>query len=236
MKILIFKWLLGLTVFLSLPGYAQRTDEATLPVLRKDLAKQTARLAEISGLQAIEAVQQDRLAALTEAWVVMNDSVQEGLRRFGQDFEEGNDSTQTDHTAFELFWLTKGLWKQIRQMVDLYGEYLSGFEDMKFVNAALRNETTDVFVTQGYNTIEVFNNMMGIIRDQSSANPQMSVRQCYTKGEDMMRQVKSINATLKWQLRRVYEFALMNNKLDPFGTQTPPVKGDFDPADMNRQR
>ena len=165
----------------------------------------------------------------------MNEAVQNGLRTFGQNgWEDGPQSTVD--VAFEDFWLVKGLWKQIRQMVSLYGDYLSGFEHMDFAVNALRTETMDVFITQGYNTIGVFNNMMGIIKDRTSAHPQMTIRQCFTKGEDMKRQVTSINNALKWQLRRVHDYSLMNNTLDPFKCQDIPAKGDndFDPAKANR--
>ena len=107
---------------------------------------------------------------------------------------------------------------------------------MDFAVNALRTETMDVFITQGYNTIGVFNNMMGIIKDRTSAHPQMTIRQCFTKGEDMKRQVTAINNALKWQLRRVHDYSLMNNTLDPFKCQDIPAKGDndFDPAKANR--
>lgn len=238
MKTLIFKVTVCLGVLAVLPVRGQIVDSATLPVLTNDLASQTIRLTEISGLQLVEATQQANLTDLTEKWVVMNDSVQEGLRRFGKGYpDENNDSIQADGSLFEHFWLVRGLWKQIHQMVQLYGDYLSGFDNIDFVTNALRKETMDVFITQGYNTIEVFNNMMGIIRDQSSANPQMSVRQCFTKGEYIKRQVTSINTALKWQLRRVHEYSLMNNQSDPFYRfdTSHGSKGEFDPEDMNKQ-
>lgn len=235
MKRLIFKWFLNLAACVCIPVQAQIIDQATLPVLTNDMFRQTQRLAEISVIQRFEAEQQEDLARFTEYWAVMNDSIQEGLRSFGKGYPvDGLDSLNVRQDSFEYFWLSKGLWKEIRLMVDLYGEYLSEFEKMTFVTNALQSETTDVFITQGYNTIEVFNNMMGIIRDRLSANPQMSLRQCYTKGEDMKRQVTSINAALKWQLRRVYEFSLMNNNLDPFRRTEPDVKEDFDPAKYNK--
>lgn len=238
MRTLIFKLIVCFGALAVIPVRAQIIDSATLPVLSNDLASQTIRLTEISGLQLVEATQQANLTDLTEKWVIMNDSVQEGLRRFGKGYpDEGDDSTQADRSVFENFWLVRGLWKQIHQMVQLYADYLSGFDNINFVTNALREETMDVFITQGYNTIEVFNNMMGIIRDQSSSNPQMSVRQCFTKGEYIKRQVTSINTALKWQLRWVHEYSLMNNQLDPFYRSdiSHGSKGNFDPEDMNKQ-
>ena len=229
-------WICVLMGWLSVvSAYGQITDSATLPVLQKDVADQTARLVAISGVQIVEAEQMEDLARFTEEWVEMNEAVQNGLRTFGQNgWEDGPQSTVD--AAFEDFWLVKGLWKQIRQMVSLYGDYLSGFEHMDFAVNALRTETMDVFITQGYNTIGVFNNMMGIIKDRTSAHPQMTIRQCFTKGEDMKRQGTSINNALKWQLRRVHDYSLMNNTLDPFKGRDIPTKGnnDFDPAKANR--
>ena len=184
-------WICVLIGWLSVvSAYGQITDSATLPVLQKDVADQTARLVAISGVQIVEAEQMEDLARFTEEWVEMNEAVQHGLRTFGQNgWEDGPQSTVD--VAFEDFWLVKGLWKQIRQMVSLYGDYLSGFEHMDFAVNALRTETMDVFITQGYNTIGVFNNMMGIIKDRTSAHPQMTIRQCFTKGEDMKRQQRT---------------------------------------------
>lgn len=248
MRTSIFKWIGTLCLLLAaLSVRAQIVDSATQPVLQSDLAKQTARLVSVSGVQLVEATQMDQLAEFTEEWVIMNDSIQEGLRQFGKDYNATekndstgveNDSTDVDRSAFEKFWIVKGLWNEIRQMVSLYGDYMDGFDKLEFVVGALQTETVDVFITQGYNTIEVFNNMMGILKDQSSAHPQMSVRQCFTKGEDLKKQVRGINKVLKWQMLRVRNYSAMNNTLDPFNRFNNATKGPegFDPAKLNQMK
>lgn len=229
-------WICVLIGWLSVvSAYGQITDSATLPVLQKDVADQTARLVAISGVRSVlPAILSEGTQAVLHRLVHFDPLFRKAcqilhLLRFHY-------PQSTVDVAFEDFWLVKGLWKQIRQMVSLYGDYLSGFEHMDFAVNALRTETMDVFITQGYNTIGVFNNMMGIIKDRTSAHPQMTIRQCFTKGEDMKRQVTSINNALKWQLRRVHDYSLMNNTLDPFKCQDIPAKGDndFDPAKANR--
>ncbi len=238
MRTWIFKVVLALSGWICLlaPAHAQLEDVATFPVLKSDLSNQTKRLVAISATQIVEANMMEDLAIFTDKWVAMNDSVQKGLRQFGSKGDAYGNSADLLNTPFEDFWLVRGLWKEIRQMISLYGDYLDGFEDMDFAIGALREETMDVFINQGYNAIEVFNNMIGIIRDRTSANPQMTIRQCYTKGEDMKRQVVGINRSLKRQLIRVRNYKVMNNKLDPFGTMDPATKGNWDPAQMNKMK
>ena len=102
-------WICVLIGWLSVvSAYGQITDSATLPVLQKDVADQTARLVAISGVQIVEAEQMEDLARFTEEWVEMNEAVQNGLRTFGQNgWEDGPQSTVD--VAFEDFWLVKGL-------------------------------------------------------------------------------------------------------------------------------
>lgn len=227
MKKLIFSltWL-----FLSaLPLSAQRIDEATLPVLSGDVLKQTIRLASIAGTQGLEAEKQQDLTGLTERWFVINDAIQEGKHNMG-----GEENVNRDGN-FGDFWVARGLWREIKQMVELYKEYVSGLDDVKYASEALKDETMDVFVNKRYEAADVFEDMLHVVKDQSAAHPQMSIRQCFSRGEAMKTRVKDINTALKWQLNKVYQYAQMGTGSNLSKDVQPGTRGDFDPSEYNRQ-
>ena len=227
MNTLTFKsWMVALCLVLVTPLRAQISDQLTVPNLSKDMASYAARVSSFAVAQRLEDEAQVELTEFTEEWMAINDSIQDGLRLFGAGVEEGSEP-ESSVGMLEVYWLARGLWGNIRQMISLYDSFLDRLDNTNYAFAALREETLSVFMTQGYNSIELLDVMLKIIKDQAGEYPQMSIRQCYDLGDEMNKRVTEINLALKAQLIRVDRFAALRTPdklLDIVGRYDPAVK------------
>ena len=227
MNTLTFKWwMVALCLVLVTPLRAQISDQLTVPNLSKDMASYAARVGSFAVAQRLEDEAQVELTEFTEEWMAINDSIQDGLRLFGAGVEEGSEP-ESSVGMLEVYWLARGLWGNIRQMISLYDSFLDRLDNTNYAFAALREETLSVFMTQGYNSIELLDVMLQIIKDQAGEYPQMSIRQCYDLGDEMNKRVTEINLALKAQLIRVDRFAALRTPdklLDIVGRYDPAVK------------
>lgn len=227
MNTLTFKsWMVALCLVLVTPLRAQISDQLTVPNLSKDMASYAARVSSFAVAQRLEDEAQVELTEFTEEWMAINDSIQDGLRLFGAGVAEGSEP-ESSVGMLEVYWLARGLWGNIRQMISLYDSFLDRLDNTNYAFAALREETLAVFMTQGYNSIELLDVMLQIIKDQAGEYPQMSIRQCYDLGDEMNKRVTEINLALKAQLIRVDRFAALRTPdklLDIVGRYDPAVK------------
>ena len=218
--------MVALCLVLVAPLRAQISDQLTVPNLSKDMASYAARVGSFAVAQRLEDEAQVELTEFTEEWMAINDSIQDGLRLFGAGVEEGSEP-ESSVGMLEVYWLARGLWGNIRQMISLYDSFLDRLDNTNYAFAALREETLSVFMTQGYNSIELLDVMLQIIKDQAGEYPQMSIRQCYDLGDEMNKRVTEINLALRAQLIRVDRFAALRTPdtlLDIVGRYDPAVK------------
>ena len=204
---------------------AQKHDVLTPGTFSGDVAKLQVRLAMLGGSEAVTLGAEKLVSHALDEWAIVCDSIQSGLRDFGEDYggeeagsgdgdgegtgsgEDGS-SEKKRYTPLEFFWLAHGLYNQVKDLIDLYVEFVDRSKEKDYAFGALQDETVHVFFSEGKNATKVFERIYFTLKDQARSSRQMSQYDCYTMGKQLSEEVKRINVRLKFQMRRVHRFEM----------------------------